>query len=61
MLKRRIERRDVEGVIDNYDTSYCDRNGNPCLMGNLRDGRRVRIVIAKDTNPLKIITVIALG
>lgn len=61
MAQRRIKRQDVEHVLENYDISHTDVKGNLCLTGNLIDGRRLRVVVAKDSNPLTIITVITLG
>lgn len=60
MVQRRIKRRDIERVLDNPDISYSDREGNLCLVGYLEDQRRLRIVVAKESDPLSIITAIIL-
>jgi hypothetical protein len=60
MAQRRIKRRDIEHVLDSPDISYTDREGNSCLVGYLEDKRRLRIVVAKESDPLSIITVIIL-
>jgi hypothetical protein len=60
MAQRRIKRRDIECVLDGPDISYTDREGNLCLVGYLEDQRKLRVVVAKGSDPLNIITVIIL-
>lgn len=61
MIQRQIKKKDVDRVLDAYDMSYSDRKGNLCLIGELENGKRLRLVIAKDSDPLEIITLITLG
>jgi len=60
MAQRRIKRRDIERVLDNPDILYTDPEGNSCLVGYLEDERKLRIVVAKESDPLIIITAIIL-
>jgi hypothetical protein len=60
MAQRRIRRRDIEYVLDDPEISYTDREGNLCLVGFLADERKLRIVVAKGSDPLNIITAIIL-
>lgn len=60
MAQRRIKRRDIEHILDSPDILYTDREGNSCLVGYLEDERRLRIVVAKESDPLIIITAIIL-
>jgi len=60
MARRRIKREDVEYALDNYHTCHNDRKGNPCFVATLEDERRLRVVVASDTDPMEIITVIVL-
>lgn len=62
MAQRQIKRRDVECALDGYYTHFLDRKGNDCFIGDLKDGRAIRVVVAKkSSNPMEIITVIILG
>ena len=61
MAQRDIKRSQVKEVLDNYGVSHTDTKGNPCFIGNLPDGKRLRVVVEKDSNPLVIITVVVLG
>ena len=56
MQQRGISEQDVEHVIDNHDTSYTDRDGNPILIG-AHQGRRIKVVIRKGSDPPFVITV----
>ena len=60
MAQRRIRQEDIEYVLDSYDTWHPDRKGNWCFIGELEDGRRLRVVVVKDSSPLTIITVVVL-
>ncbi len=59
MTRRRITESDVELAISNADIEHSDRDGNPCYVKTVR-GKRIRVVIARGSNPSKVITVIDL-
>lgn len=61
MAQRRIKRKEIEGVLDNHDICHTDVRGNPCYIGSLADGRRLRVVVEKSSNPLVIITAVILS
>jgi hypothetical protein len=56
MRQRVIAEVEVEDVLENYHTSYPDKDGNSILIGHPH-GRRIKVVVAKDSNPPFIITV----
>lgn len=56
MRQRQISEGEVETVLADHHTSYPDREGNLIMIGH-PGGRRVKVVIAKDSNPPRIITV----
>jgi hypothetical protein len=56
MRQRRISPSEVEEVVRNYHTSYIDREGNPIYIGR-PGGRRIKVVVKKDSKPLLVITV----
>ncbi|MDP2919915.1 MAG: DUF4258 domain-containing protein [Dehalococcoidia bacterium] len=58
MSQRRIKRRDISHILDNYQASYTDRKGNLCLVGLSGENRKIRIVVAKNSDPLEILTAI---
>ena len=60
MALRRVAGSDVEKVLDHHDVSHPDKKGNPCLVGSLDDGRRMRLVASKEGDDLAVITVIIL-
>lgn len=60
MARRNIRQQDVEDTLDNYDIHHNDKRGNDCFIRELKDGRRVRVVGAKDSDPTEVITVIVL-
>ncbi len=60
MAQRRIKRRDIECVLDSPDILHTDGEGNSCLLGYLEGRRRLRVVVAKGSDPLSIITAIIL-
>lgn len=60
MAQRGIKRRDIERVLESPDICYTDREGNLCFVGYLEGQRRLRIVAAKESDPLNIITAIIL-
>lgn len=60
--RRRFEQRcikidDLEDAIDHYDKSDYDKEGNILLTRVLPDGSSLRLHIARDSNPLRIITI----
>ncbi len=60
MKQRAITRAEVENVLDSYDIAYKDKEGNDCFVGYLKNGKRLRVVVRKNTSPLRIITAIVL-
>jgi hypothetical protein len=56
MRQRRISEEEVEAVLADYHTEYPDRQGNRIVIGRPGD-RRVKVVVAKDSDPPRIITV----
>ncbi len=60
MKLRNVGRLDVEKVLDHSSVSHPDKKGNPCLTGDLDDGRLMRVVASKEEDGLAIITVIIL-
>ena len=55
MAFRRISETEVEEVIRQHHTHYADRKGNNIYVGH-PGGRRVKVVVAKDTDPPLVIT-----
>lgn len=55
MHHRNITESEVEYVLENYHTSYTDRDGNPILIGE-PGGRYIKVVMAKGSNPPLVIT-----
>ena len=60
MVRRNIRQQDIEDTLDNYDIHHYDQKGNDCFIRELGDGRRVRVVVEKDSDPMEIITAIIL-
>jgi len=56
MRERRVTELEVEQVLENWHTRYTDRRGNPILIGHPW-GRRVKVVVRKDSDPPYVITV----
>ena len=56
MAQRRISAEEVIDVLRNHHTRYTDPRGSEVMIGH-PNGRRVKIVVAKGSNPLFIITV----
>ncbi|MHB8313862.1 MAG: DUF4258 domain-containing protein [Candidatus Dormibacteria bacterium] len=56
MRERQVPEGEVEMVLADHYTSYPDREGNLIVIGD-PGGRRVRVVVAKDSNPPRISTV----
>jgi hypothetical protein len=58
MVQRKLTEGDVEYALENYDTRYTDKKGNPILMSDVPGRGRIKIVIdAHSTDPIKVITV----
>ena len=57
MAERAITMVEVEATITGFDVRYPDRDGNPCYVREI-NGRWVRVVIVKDSQPPRIKTVI---
>ncbi|MGC2192643.1 MAG: DUF4258 domain-containing protein, partial [Candidatus Dormiibacterota bacterium] len=55
MARRGISRKEVEAVLADYHTEYPDRQGNRIVIGHPA-GRRVKVVVAKESDPPRIIT-----
>ena len=56
MAQRQVSDREVEAVLDAYHTHYHDADGNDILIGHVQ-GRRIKVVVAKGSDPPRIITV----
>ena len=56
MVQRSISDSEVEEVLSSYDIEYPDREGNRVLIGR-PEGRRIKVVVRKDSNPPFVITV----
>jgi len=55
--QKRIRQEDLEDAIDHYDRSDYDKEGNIRLIRALPDGRCLRIHVARNSNPLRLITI----
>ena len=55
MAFRRISETEVEEVIRQHHTHYADRKDNDIYVGH-PGGRRVKVVVAKDSDPPLVIT-----
>jgi hypothetical protein len=55
MAQRSISEAEVEATLDQYHTSYPDKNGNSIMVAHV-NGRRIKVVQAKDSQPPFIIT-----
>ncbi|MBI2912363.1 MAG: DUF4258 domain-containing protein [Chloroflexi bacterium] len=55
MTLRHISGEEVEEVLQRYHTRYADRKGNDIYVGH-PGGRRVKVVVAKGSDPPLIIT-----
>jgi hypothetical protein len=56
MRQRNISREELEQGLLTYHTSYTDRDGNPIYIAHV-GGRRIKIVIRKDSRPPFVVTV----
>ena len=57
MALRGITEAEVELTLSQFDVRYPDRDGNTCYVA-LRNDRWIRVVVARDTQPPHIVTVI---
>ena len=55
MRQRSISEAEVEAVLAAFQTHYQDKRGNDIYLGS-PGGRRIKVVVAKGSNPPKIIT-----
>lgn len=55
MVERGISEMEVERALHAYHTAYADRSGNPVVIAHV-DGRRIKVVYAKDSDPPRVIT-----
>jgi hypothetical protein len=55
MARRGISREEVGMVLAEYHTEYPDRQGDRIVIGH-PGGRRVKVVVAKDSDSPRIIT-----
>lgn len=58
MSQRNISQAVLEDALDTYDNSEYDREGNQRLIRYQPDGRKLIVVIAKGSDPLRLITLI---
>lgn len=58
MVQRNIRQTVLEDALDTYDDSDYDSEGNERLFRDLPDGRRLRVIVARDSDPLRVITII---
>jgi hypothetical protein len=56
MQQRSITKAEIEYCLKHYDVSHTDKKGNPVYRSTTPNGRRIKVVVAKD-NTNKIITV----
>jgi Domain of unknown function (DUF4258) len=57
MRTRGITEAQVEEVLTHYHTRHTDVDGNPVYVGTV-NGRRLRVVVRRDSHPPFIITAI---
>ena len=55
MARRGISENEVEAVLSEPDVRYTDKTGNPIFIADVA-GRRIKVVIAKDVDPPRVIT-----
>jgi hypothetical protein len=48
MRRRSISKNEIIECIENYDTRFTDKKGNPVYRARLESGRGIKVVIAKD-------------
>lgn len=57
MKERKISEEEVEYCLKNYDISYTDNKGNPIYVSYTPSGRRIKVVVETNSNPIVVITV----
>jgi hypothetical protein len=58
MKERGIAEEEVEYCIENYQTCYLDKAGNPIYKADLSGGRHIKVVVkANSVDPVIVITV----
>lgn len=55
MAARGISESQVERALTEFHTRYTDKAGNPIVIAHV-DGRRIKVVYAKDSDPPHVIT-----
>ena len=60
MAQRGVAQEDLDHTFDSYDSLDKDRRGNDRYEVSYL-GRRIRVIGAKDSNPIRVITVVVLG
>lgn len=55
MAQRHISEVEVERTLEEYHVRYTDKDGNPIFVAKI-EGRRIKVVIKKDSDPPKVIT-----
>ncbi len=58
MVQRSIGQAVLEDALDTYDRNDYDKKGNNRLSRDLPDGRILRVIVARGSDPLRVITVI---
>ncbi len=56
MKFRRISKDEVEYCLNNHTLDYTDKKGNPIYVAKTPSGRRIKVVVEKSSNPIKVIT-----
>jgi hypothetical protein len=55
MARRGISENEVEAVLSDPAVRYTDKKGNPIFRADV-EGRRIKVVVAKGTDPPRVIT-----
>lgn len=56
MKLRNMSKEEIEYCLNNHTIDYTDKKGNPIYVVNTPGGRRIKVVVAKESNPVKVIT-----
>lgn len=48
MRQRSISETEVEYCLNNHDVSYHDKKGNPIYITETPNGRRIKVVVARE-------------
>jgi len=51
-----MSKEEIEYCLNNHTIDYTDKKGNPIYVVNTPGGRRIKVVVAKESNPVKVIT-----